>query len=30
MQHTGEQPIDPLTLTVYPLQANGTRIAALL
>ncbi len=24
MQHTGEQPIDPLTLTVYPLQANGT------
>jgi alpha-glucosidase len=24
MQHTGEQPIDPLTLMVYPLQANGT------
>ncbi|CAG0972635.1 partial Alpha-xylosidase BoGH31A, partial [Anaerolineae bacterium] len=24
MQHTGEQPIDPLTLTVYPLRANGT------
>ena len=24
VQHTGEQPIDPLTLTVYPLLTNGT------
>lgn len=28
MQHTGEQPIDPLTLTVYPLTANGTSASA--
>lgn len=24
VQYTGEQPIDPLTVTVYPLTANGT------
>jgi alpha-glucosidase len=24
VQHTGEQPIDPLTLSVYPLLANGS------
>ncbi len=28
VQHTGEQPIDPLTLTVYPLEANGTAVRA--
>ena len=28
MQHTGEQPIDPLTLTVYPLRTNGSASSA--
>ena len=28
VQHTGEQPIDPLTLTVFPLQSNGTAVRA--